>query len=648
MKNNLKVNKFSLLSHEDRKEICDFILKEHDSFLYVGMVFYNDSYNTFGTITDIYKQKEKIYVEYILENQYEDDKKRTETLHDFYSYNHNHAILTTKEEFKKHVDALIKNEITLDELVADYFGKNESDSTELMTTNKNMVVDRRNELIQKREFVAARYKHMEMLLDAKKRELYKMVDGFKHQIKKVNKLIIQLELYLGVEETIEQIQVGIPADLNIPISLRQRILYMDIEVGDPSDGGLDIDSIEKFDEWLLKFHSYWKKKNYEILIPEEKCIAIFRIRKDDKRYNYSSNPFLNALFSAKKNEENMNTYIFMRNGENIYKIWSKLINIQNRLFPRKAELQELLDEMAKYEDSYTGQRAEDTLHDYKLHFLLLQGIFERTNVFENSNEINLFNSNVDISEKVNYIYDDDIATQLPSNIIPFGQWQKKLNESISEGSRIYFIGSGFKRLFSGEKSEIKDRLFKQFFYNDSAYPDYGPDSGVYTVYEETDKAYVGKPTLYIKYMYKKRWASDESRGKGFSFSIFKDDDFIINYDAIGHKDLETLEFYMYTRIGREKYLSYIPILMEVYNQRKAELALEKEFIKLVMATNKIEFNESNEMFVLQLIDWWKLKNKWKRSLNVDNTKALRMISKEIKNHTEIVNEIMQNLEKNGY
>lgn len=199
---------------------------------------------------------------------------------------------------------------------------------------------------------------------------------------------------------------------------------------------------------------------------------------------------------------------------------------------------------------------------------------------------------------------------------------------------VLFIFKGFDK-HAGWKyrnETIRKRLFKQFYYNDNSYPRYGPENNIYTVYNDINKD-LSKSQLYIKYTVKNNWLRDDDenyRGKGFSFAINRDDDFIINYDAINEKDLETLEFYMYTRIGREDYLTYIPILMEIYKTRKAELEKEKEFIKLILSQNKLDDNIENNKKVLELIDWWKLKNKWKRSLDVDNTKALRMISKELK------------------
>lgn len=632
MDQSLSTTKYYLLSEEVKKEINDFVLNEYDSLVYVGMLIYNTTYQCIGIIDDIFKEGENIMIAYTLEDVWGEKKSKKENIKEYFNFRNNIPLNSSKEEFEKDIDYLINNKNTneaLKELVEQKFGKTNSNSTEIMLVNKNIVVDKRNELLLKRDYIMSRYKNMEAILDAKKRELYNFVDDLKEQIIKINKVIIQIELYLGIEETIEQIQVGLSAPENEPISLRQRILYMDVECGDPTNDGLDFSTIEKFDEWLLSVNSYWKKKNYELLIPEKKCIVIFKVRRDDK--HYSENPFIQTMM----NEGNKKTYIFLRNGENIYKIWSELINIHGQVFPTKSEFEKLMLKLQS-ESSYDKKSADNTVHSYKLGFMMFQGIFERTQIFQNSNSIKLFDSSIDNSDKLKYIYDDDNSTQLPTNIPVFCQWRNKLNNSIEEGSRIYYIESLFDKHTSFHKyreESIRERIFKQWFVNDYAYPDNGPKDGIYTVYKETDKKFApAQGTLYIKYTPKKRFSNynDEARTKGFSFKIEKHEEWFINYDAIGHEELKTLEFYMYTRIGREDYLFYIPMLMQIYKSRKEELALEKEFIKLVISVNKLEDTTETNNEILRLIDWWKLKNKWKRALDVDNTKALRMISKELK------------------
>jgi hypothetical protein len=69
----------------------------------------------------------------------------------------------------------------------------------------------------------------------------------------------------------------------------------------------------------------------------------------------------------------------------------------------------------------------------------------------------------------------------------------------------------------------------------------------------------------------------------------------------------------------------IPLLQEVRKWKLEETEREKEFVKLVMGRNK-----TTEEKVWEAIQWWKLKNKWKRGVDSDDAKALRMIERRIR------------------
>lgn len=629
-----KTDNFSNLPIEIQYNVQKLILEKYDQNVEIGDLFHNNYYGVCKLVDIKVSNKDTdlsdVQLVFYELNDKEEENQKYHTAELYNCFSSYRKIETSVDTFYKQVDDLIKGNTSLDQLVKDEFGGTNSDTTELTIMNKDTVTHRRNEMIRQRNFTLSRYEQMKIILENKTRELYRFADDMKKQIEKANKLIIQLELYLGIQETMEQIQVGAPAKESDPICFRQRILYMDVECGDPSDDGLDFSSIDKFDNWLLSTHKYWNKKNYERLIPEEKCIAIFRVRKKDKEYYTGGNPFIDSMRNASLNEANKKTYIFIRNGENIYKIWSELINIQGKLFPSKDELQKLFENL-NADRSWAKDEAQNQLFGYKLHVIFLQGILERTNIFQNSQEMSLFDPTIHESGKIEFIYDDDKSSLLPSHILPFGEWQHQLNLQIVEGNRIFFNEKRFKIICSGDgmyEYMINRRLFKEWFRDKDSMPN-TPSKGIYKVEKvPINNKYNGKETLFFKYRPQKQWSYEEAK-KGFSFAIEKDDEFIINYDAITLKGLDELEFYMYTSIGREEYLTYIPLLMELYKTRSEELKTENNFATLVLTQNNLDHTTENRNKVLDLIEWWKLKNKWKRSLTVDDTKALRMISKEL-------------------
>ena len=74
-------------------------------------------------------------------------------------------------------------------------------------------------------------------------------DKYRKMIKRVMKVIGQIELYLGINEDIIQIQEGETSDA--PITLRQQLLYMDEEYGSTLNDGLDFKNIEEFKDALF-------------------------------------------------------------------------------------------------------------------------------------------------------------------------------------------------------------------------------------------------------------------------------------------------------------------------------------------------------------------------------------------------------------
>jgi len=623
---------------EEINQVKEYLFKECDTIVEIGSYFY-DEYHGIGKILDLRfndskdtQTHNKVYITFEYLN--EDKKKETQTFHDFFYYGRKTFIETEPEVFKKQVDQLIKSEVTIEELISLNDITKKSDSQELMVMNKDILKHKKEELIRKQNFIQSRVKSMMAIMERKRNELQYYKTEMEKQVKKLSKLILSIELYLGVKETLEQIQIGENADPNQPICLRQRLLYMDVEVGDPEDGGLDFQNIKDFDNWLLKENIYWKKKNYEVLVPEQKCIVVFRVRKDDKKYG-TNNPFL----EARMNIDNANTYILIRNGTNIYKIWSDLINITPQLFPGKVELQKLFDDISG-ESYYSKEDAENKIFTYKNHILLLQGLIERTPIFPDNNTLNLFKSEDLESGLIKFIYDNEPGTMLKSGIPSFWDWKKKINESIDEGSRVLIINNMIDFGYGKDRQEaIMDRLFKSKYQYGHNVPNITPSTGIYEVLKDDSakkRSYYDKDEskynpLYIKYnptASNNSWYNKEYKNR-LSFEIFTDDDFVLNYDAVKEKDLELLEYYVHSREGRESYLSLIPTLFDLIKTKKEELEQENEFIKLVLSQNKLSNTKSNLILVKETIEWWKLKNKWKRGIDKDDTKALRMISKKI-------------------
>lgn len=491
-------------------------------------------------------------------------------------------------------------------------------------------------------------------------ELDGVLTEFRQKITKIMKVITTIELYLGINEELFQIQDGQKASADTPITFRQQVLYMDEEIGHWENGGLDFTNIDWFDEWLIK------DNNFNNIAPEEKCLVVFRPRRYDKDYG---DRYSNA---ALNHENKSRTYLLIRNGKCLYRIYTQNIVILPRLFPRREELVRIMDALnndsqSNFSEKRNKEEADNALFEYKKRAILMQGLIDRSNVFHPlpADKINIFDLD-GLGDKVRFIYDDEAT--LPSGRLSFDDWRKSINSKIVKGSRIMVVDSY-------DDYQIKRRTF--------IHSNYGlpsPNIGVYEVeefereftqsfrltsderlsnkYLDEFKAKYPRHRIKEAYTYEVTYAyfedaeytpkltilhnpkdtvyggwgefKMEERKKRIRFTIYQTDKQILNYDQMS---LDDIEFYINSRVDRPNYLHMMPILIRIREQRLKELAQEKEFVKLVLAQNagnktatQLELLEAK---IWELIKWWKEKNMWKRSLDKDDVKAFRMISKQL-------------------
>jgi len=114
------------------------------------------------------------------------------------------------------------------------------------------------------------------------------------------------------------------------------------------------------------------------------------------------------------------------------------------------------------------------------------------------------------------------------------------------------------------------------------------------------------------------------RRNRLGFVVYQDDWQVLHYDAA---DMESVEYYLDSRLERGQYLKLMPVLEEIRRRRLEEIELEKGFVKLVAG----RLDCSDEM-VWDAIHWWKMEivPVWKRPITKDDAKALRMIERRIK------------------
>lgn len=599
-----------------------------------------------------------------------------------YAYFKKYLIVENWEELDRKAKEILQTGVVED------YKEDRSDETALIASGqKEVLINLRNKLEKqredtsllsvflKRQIAEAHNKMMELKtqLDTQVRLMYK-------QINKLQRVIDVIELYLGINESIVVIQEGVPASEDEPVCFRQMVLFMDEEVGTWKNEGLDYNDIEEFDRWLLV------PENLQQVLPERKGLVVFKPRRFDKEY-YPGEWFYNHM----ANLPNHYTYVLIRNGENLYRVFGNL-EVGARLFPKRGEFEALLEQMHKlktqegFSATHQAEILEKEIYLYKRWAFLFQGLIDRTEIFNPIGKVNIFNLQDD---NVRFIYDDDLL--LDDGRLPFWQYVKQINSKIERGTRIFISGKYYE--YGRFRKDFTERLFyycteynapplpkadiytvevklieaheviphyyadelkekgllinqgeevKRFLieYADSKHTrHYLPRPGVEIEHDGNYlKAY--KCDFYIEQLYILYNPGDQVNGswgdydpherkKRIGWKIDKYDRFIFNYDLLS---LEDIEFYLKSRVNRKDYLNMMPILDGLKSKRLQEVEQEGMFVNMLtgraLQTGNVNI-EKFQTFCWECIEWWKRKVIWKRPITQDDALACRMIEKRV-------------------
>ena len=539
---------------------------------------------------------------------------RTESVHDFLYY---HYIKLEKplEEYEKELGQHLVN------IEAKYDEQEEvSDSQELATkSDVHQLEGMKRTFEKKKNYLEV----MNRVLEAKRWQMQQLVSKMSKKIRKVMQVIDIIELYLGVHETIMQIQEGPVADMDEPISFRQLVLYMDEEVGDPKDEGLDFKKIEQFDSWLLK------DENYKKVLPEEKGVVVIKPRRHSRDYG---DWFTNQVYNA----ENKRTYILIRNGMNFYRIWSN-IDVGERFFPTKEEQQKMFETMQADNWETDREKAADEILGYRRNSLMMQGLIDRTKVFQPMSHYVVVSKPETYDGLVQFIHDGELV--LTDGRVRFRDWREQINSKIERGTRIIFAG------FPWNEFESSSGRGRDYSYRFPCSPEHLPGPGLYTIEEILPAlGHWGTERLVCRYFQ----GGERYEGWGYQmverknrtmFWLHRGDSFVLNYDLM---TLEDVEFYIDCRLDREHYLSMIPLLWWLKKKRLEELKWERGFVENLKLRMNYPDKEKLEKIIWECINWWKMKVIWKRPIMEDDAKALRMITSRV--HLMIGNEIHKAME----
>jgi len=491
------------------------------------------------------------------------------------------------------------------------FSTRESESKELLP-----VIESSQAVTQIHSKQDLRNKHDEILLkraelDAMIRNLNQSMNVLQKEIEQKAKIVYVIETFLGIHEQVVQINKGLPVSEEEPLTLFQQRLYMDEEVGlwgeyEDKAQGLDFTQIEEFDKWIAK--------EYKRYLYAPKSVCVFRVRRRDKEYgNVWANIYCNA--------ENTRTYFLFRNGENLYRIWSD-VSVGPRLFPTMHEYAGVLKEYENWGEDRQREKLKDKHESYLYGLIAIQGIIERTDLLGTSlrSTVNLFRPDGIPKDRVRFIRDDEPEFWLGDGKPRWKEFAEKNRSTIMVGTRVVLAVRPWYFHLNAQK-DSDDWRCSPFR------PSHPPSrSEIYIIEEETKGGY---HSANFKFLYNpgdEIWRRDSftssPRKKRVPWLTYRGE--ILNFDAI---TLEDAEHYEQSRLDRADYLDILPTIHWIKKIRKEERALELEFTKFI--AGQLSWDESRYGEIREAIDWWKLKNKWKRAVTINEALAVRMILKKL-------------------
>ena len=451
------------------------------------------------------------------------------------------------------------------------------------------------------------------------------------QIEMAQEAIYMINAYLGQDEEIIRIKSGEPAPEDEKIVVRQQVLFMDEESAAAADyakrGGLDFKEVGEFDKWICE------EEHLKQVLPETKGVVAIKPRRDSKFYD--DNPFINSEL----NRQNKCLYILIRNGDNLYRIYTTLW-VDEVFLPRKDEFEHFFYESHTNWDTHETVRepltpgsakymqAMDKAEAKKRRFytalIMIQGLLDRTKVFHPlpANEpINICNLEGQKYVTLRYDAENLLGTGRPD----FKKWLNAVNGELEVGCRI--IGE-FEGYYAGRR-ELHERQGTKHAYRPAS-------DGIYVIDRKVDERS-------FRFLYKSdhnNWRGQNPNAPRVSYLIYKDDDFIINIDSVTVADIE---FYIRSRTNRHHYINMIPLLKAALAIKKKEAEEEAPFRKLLIGViagkHDVSFARA-ERSVDTLIKWWKFKTREHRALLSEDAKALRMIVAEFGRRMSLDNEAL--------
>lgn len=161
-------------------------------------------------------------------------------------------------------------------------------------------------------------------------------------VEKLDARVFNVSIYAGLSEDVEKVADGAPAPAGEQLRLFQRMHFMDEEcLAQYRHGGMEFGDIEDFDAWLTE------PENLGRMLPYPRSAVAFRVRRKEK-YRGWDGSLSEAFVIMRLKEMDEYTFLYVRNGEKVFRIASKL-EFGEHLFPSAHQVDFSRPMMAKHD-----------------------------------------------------------------------------------------------------------------------------------------------------------------------------------------------------------------------------------------------------------------------------------------------------------
>ena len=457
------------------------------------------------------------------------------------------------------------------------------------------------------------------------------VDGTIKFIAKLEKSIHTLDIFTGKGVNVLVLCEGEEAPKEEKLHFYQRKLFLDEEFWvNIANGGADYNSVDDFKKALKEDISVIDR-----MIPSQKGVVLMQFRRnpkswgDENEYKVSiAQALMIAMRKQAEYEANKEQFLLVRNGKNVYMIFSDDIQGGERLFPTEEEVKEIFRKDGRFTgvevDRYLNfkelenKKARDKMDAKSLYYkrllVLMYGLHERDKkVFGENLDGDWFSQKFQ-SQKFQFVYDDEDALDYNS---------RSLNDFITEKSNALQSGS---RVIADWYNVMDEDNAKGMFSN----PTYGePEQTWVPVYtQEPHIVKNDKGRLYVSVKCRHNW--DYSKSRHIRCYINKRTDMLV-LDLVKS---EEIAFYINSRKHRSSYARTAIFLLGARDMLRREEEEAKESVDYLTEHISKTYPSLDKKYISQKlfesIAFWRVAKNGKSLPDLadgKNLKALEEISK---------------------